>query len=87
MSTTRHETEIKHDARDQKQRALVAAIRSKPCLFCGAREWFIIGPLHDDVWGWIVGCESLRCDSTWKITRDNLFQILAMLEKRSPNLF
>ena len=87
MSATRHETEINHAAREKKTRDILDAIRAQACPFCGRREWFIIGPLYDDVWGWIVGCESLRCDSTWKITRDHLFQILAMLEKRSPNLF
>ena len=71
----------KRKTQDAQKRRLQRVVRRLACPFCKQKRLFAWGP--DDAisrpW-WVVGCESVRCDSTWRIERNNAETIIEMLE-------
>lgn len=55
-------------------RKTIRRIRSKYCPFCGEKELFVYAPSAHRSYA-VVGCQSLSCDSSWRMCRDTLDQV------------
>ena len=53
------------------------------CPFCGQKEIYVYPATQERPW-WVVGCQSIVCDSTWHIDKNCGETVLAMFEKCQP---
>ena len=53
-------------------------IKSRACPFCGQKELYAYPPKSFRLW-WIVGCQSTKCDSSWKIENERLDHIEGLI--------
>ena len=80
MSCAAHQREIDKDAPRRRLHALVLRLKDCRCPFCGEREIYVHPPNQYHTW-WVVGCESTRCESVWRMGPNTGEEALAMLKR------
>jgi hypothetical protein len=61
-------------------------LASMTCPFCGQKEIYVYPATQERPW-WVVGCQSVQCDSSWHIDKNCGQTVLAMFEKCQPPKF
>jgi len=82
MKNKKTEAETARRSRRRLQQ-LVRLLASMTCPFCGQKEIYVYPATQDRPW-WVVGCQSVVCDSSWHIDKNCGQTALEMLKRAQP---